>query len=796
MQYELDVNKYEKISHITNVKEKLWMKTSIINMGIIIIAGILSGRVILLLNQSDSKGIAPIGIAYLIAVITSGDKKNSIMAAIGIIIGYLSISDSISDGYIYIVAAILITIYYSFMVKKRKRVGPAFIITLCSFFIYGFIVNKYEIGVNISLGVLQTLVMVPIYYVIKYAIVSLEEINMDYYFSTEEFISIGLLLCFLVAGIGTINLNNYSIRNILALSLVLAIAYVGGAAYGAMIGVSMGLVVGVASGDIMYSIAFLGIGGLVIGIFKDTGKIFSIFSSIIIYSALSIYCNTLTLKLGIEVLASSIIFLCIPKSVYKGIEIEINPYRKKACLGEAQLNAIKQEFTSKLNELSSVLMVMSKYLISIDDNDSLLIKTKSSALVENLADRSCSNCKNRSLCWQRDFHNTFKYFQLLIQSYENGKAQMPRELERICIKSVNLLRNAEGIVTNYNINEMIKGRLSEGKTLLATHITNISRSLDGLLNDFKREITLDIDLERLIKRIFNKNSIRYNDIFCYVDKNGKMKIRISINNDENADCNEKRIITLLNNEMRMNLCSRDYNVNLKDRINEYIITLEEKPKYYVISYGAIESKDGEKQIGDSYSFGKMNNGNYISILSDGMGSGPEAGEESKATVELVEKLMDAGFDEDITINTVNSIMGMRFAEDEKYATLDLNKIDLYTGESFFIKIGAAPTFIKRGNEVKVINSKNLPFGLVDEVDVEVIRRVLKPGDILVSVSDGVLDVDKFNNDKTTWIEEYLKNINADPRELSEKILDRAKKMSNGRIKDDMTVIASKVYLDV
>jgi len=41
----------------------------------------------------------------------------------------------------------------------------------------------------------------------------------------------------------------------------------------------------------------------------------------------------------------------------------------------------------------------------------------------------------------------------------------------------------------------------------------------------------------------------------------------------------------------------------------------------------------------------------------------------------------------------------------------------------------------------------------------------------------------------------LKNINADPRELSEKILERAKKLSNGIIKDDMTVVVSRVYLD-
>ena len=97
--------------------------------------------------------------------------------------------------------------------------------------------------------------------------------------------------------------------------------------------------------------------------------------------------------------------------------------------------------------------------------------------------------------------------------------------------------------------------------------------------------------------------------------------------------------------------------------------------------------------------------------------------------------------------------------------------------------------------MKSVNSKNLPLGLVDEVKVEIIKDNLKPGDILVNVSDGILDINKLNNGKVSWLEEYLKSINADPRELSAKILERAKKISKGSLSDDMTVVVSKIYLD-
>lgn len=797
MQYELGVNKYGEMEKLASIRRNTWMKTSVVKLVTILIIGILLGRVNLLLNQSDSRGIAPMGIAYLMAVATKENKRDTLIAAIGIAIGYLTINSMLTDGYAYLIAVALITIYYAFIAsnKTRKKELVGFLIILSSFFIYGIVVNKYELGVDIILCLLQTIVVMPIYYIIKYALNSFEEINTNYFFSSEEIVSIGIFLCLLVTGIGNINFLDYSIRNIFALTLVLTIAYVGGAAYGAMIGVLMGIMLGVASNNMMYSVAFFGVGGLAVGIFKDTGKIFSMLSGIIIYFALALYSNAVTLKLGIEVLAGCFLFLCIPKPVYKSIEVEINPQKKKTYFGEVQLNAIKEEFTFKLKGLTSVLSSVSKCLSDTNDNENLLIKSKGSALVENLADRSCSNCENRPLCWERDFHQTFNSFQMLIKSYEEGCLAIPIDLEKKCVKNFTLLRSTEGVVNNYNVSETIKERLAEGKNVLSTHISNITTTLEVLLNDFKKEVNIDTELERVIKRVLNKNSIYYNNIFCYIDKNGRVKIRISMNNYDGAEYYQKKIVSLLSNGMKMSLCIEEEGCNIDIKTNERIITIEEKPRYHMVSYGAMESKDGEFQTGDNYSFGRTNAGSYITILSDGMGSGPEAGEESKATVDLVEKLMEAGFGEDITVNTVNSIMGMRFAEDEKYATLDLNKVDLYNGDTIFVKIGAAPSFIKRGSEVKSINSKNLPLGLVDEVDVEIIKDTLKPGDILINVSDGILDISKLNNGKISWLEEYLKNINADPRELSEKILEKAKELSKGNLNDDMTVVVSKVYLD-
>lgn len=64
MQYGLGINTYEEANSKSKIKKVFSTKTMAVMLCAILIIGILLGRVNLLLNQSDSKGIAPFGIAY------------------------------------------------------------------------------------------------------------------------------------------------------------------------------------------------------------------------------------------------------------------------------------------------------------------------------------------------------------------------------------------------------------------------------------------------------------------------------------------------------------------------------------------------------------------------------------------------------------------------------------------------------------------------------------------------------------------------------------------------------------
>ncbi len=50
---------------------------------------------------------------------------------------------------------------------------------------------------------------------------------------------------------------------------------------------------------------------------------------------------------------------------------------------------------------------MGNVLEKLVDNEKLAMKNKSGALIENLADRVCSNCNMNHICWKREGYYTY-----------------------------------------------------------------------------------------------------------------------------------------------------------------------------------------------------------------------------------------------------------------------------------------------------------------------------------------------------------------------------------------------------
>lgn len=204
------------------------------------------------------------------------------------------------------------------------------------------------------------------------------------------------------------------------------------------------------------------------------------------------------------------------------------------------------------------------------------------------------------------------------------------------------------------------------------------------------------------------------------------------------------------------------------------------------------AKDGAMISGDSQAAYFLKKGKYVVVLSDGMGAGPEAAEESRATISLLTRLLETGFQEELAVKTVNSALMIR-AQEDSFATLDLTVIDLYHGDADFIKIGAAASFIKRGESIGIIKSTSLPIGILHQMEADVIKQELEPGDIIVMMTDGLLESVEDRVDKEQWVVDVLAGCRTgDPQNLADFLLNKGRQNAGNSIPDDMTVVVIKI----
>lgn len=789
MQYGAELGTYKRVKGQEKEKKVIKHQLQLKFMAYFAVA-ILISRVILV-NKT-----APFGIAFMIPMLMNREEKLTLITGCGALIGYLTLYKNIDSLGLYIIAIATLTVasYFIDMLSKGKKLLVIFLMLYVEYIAYNTVVHSYSVGVNLLFSTFDVVCIFPLYFIMNYAIVCTKEFRTKHLFNNEEIISMAIVLSLIISGTWGIAAYGISLRNILALTFVVVISYVNGSATGASAGVAIGAIVGMSSNNMIAFISVYGLCGLTVGLFKDTGKWMSVLSYIITFSILKLYSNIGVDFKIIEALITCSIVLFIPKKVYNELAIELDWEKKQEKMNENHIEKVKDIFVGRLESFSDVLYNMSAIVNNLINNDKLQMKNKSSALVENLADRVCANCDMNSICWRRELHYTYSAFTELIQNYQENKDKVPSELERKCIKRTSLVKNTEEIVNNYIISEMWRNRLTEGRQILAGQINNMAMSISEIMDEFNSNVKFNNEVERHLRKLFSKNSIAFKDIFCFEDRKGRINVKVSMESCGGTQTCVKELLPVVNQGCGTNMCISDDGCCINPKTNICTVTFEETPKYHVASYVGRECKYGEKYNGDSYSFGKLKDGTYMMVISDGMGSGPEAGQESRAAVELIEKFSEAGFSNTTSINTVNTIMTLKFSEDEKFSTLDMGSIDLYTGDIDFMKVGAVSSYIKHGDKIDVVKSKTLPIGVLDKVDVEVINKKVKHGDIIVMISDGLSDCTADSESGIDWIAEYLENNSGNnPAEMAEEIMEIAKDLCKGKAKDDMTVIVSKVY---
>lgn len=193
--------------------------------------------------------------------------------------------------------------------------------------------------------------------------------------------------------------------------------------------------------------------------------------------------------------------------------------------------------------------------------------------------------------------------------------------------------------------------------------------------------------------------------------------------------------------------------------------------------------------GDSYLAAELSRHRVAFALSDGMGVGPRAAWESGTATALLEQMLVAGFSAELAVHAVNTTLILRAAE-EQFATLDLLVIDREGSTAEVVKVAAAPSFWIRDGRVEVYRRESLPVGIVDDIAVQPETRPVAPGDVVVLVTDGVLEEQGPGGEKR--LQDLLARLDLeDAQLLADTILSYMLDQS-GDGRDDAAVMVIKV----
>ncbi len=211
------------------------------------------------------------------------------------------------------------------------------------------------------------------------------------------------------------------------------------------------------------------------------------------------------------------------------------------------------------------------------------------------------------------------------------------------------------------------------------------------------------------------------------------------------------------------------------------LLLKHHTRYY-LQYGLSQYAKDPIACGDSYKMFAMNEHQYFA-LSDGMGQGQKASEDSSLTLDIMKQLILNGISLKDTVQSVNALLKIKNRND-MFTTLDMIQVNLVLGSATFVKYGACPTYILRDHEIIELKSQSLPMGIISPLETSTEKFQLYENDIIFMVSDG------FTSQFHEFIEKNKYLIDDDhPKEIAHLLAGLA---NEEEVNDDMTLIVLKL----
>lgn len=447
----------------------------------------------------------------------------------------------------------------------------------------------------------------------------------------------------------------------------------------------------------------------------------------------------------------------------------------------------------RIESLKDAVNSLSDAFFAISQPKEKLVTDEVSLLEQELTGRMCASCDVCAICWNENRMKSQGGIRALLHAVVNqcSKEELLQFLYvNNCKKYPDMVDAALQAFSRLELNHAWYQRLQDNRYMVA-------QQLDAMADLMEEWAKARKDVDRLYKSkrtqlLFEvkEKGLIAEDLHLY-EENQRLCVEAVISCKWEGGIPIKRYVTAVEKVLRrpMRIGKGTKSVLTKEK---NLIQLYEDTAFYTLQGIAMEKKNGSLVSGDNFSFFSMDDGRFHICLSDGMGSGNRAKQESEMVVDLLQKFIEAGFSKETAIKLMNSAMVLQ-GENNIYSTLDYATIDLYDGTMELVKIGGATTFIKRGEEVECIEEGTLPTGVDIRMEIESTKKQLQSGDFLVMVTDGVIEYLHVREPQNTMADIISMARGDNAGVLAQTILDQVMQRTGGYAMDDMTVLVTGIW---
>lgn len=728
-------------------------------------------------------GCAPFGLGLTAA---SGAGLEGFFSLIGACFGYLAFRGFV-DSLPYVAACIL-TFSVSFAFYDVKLCRQSWFMPVVAALlggVTGFVYLSDELtGVAETVYFATGLLLVAAStYFYRMALSPWSRRREDAELNARQTVSLFVLGCTILIALAGVGLPGGLSLGCLAGALITMIAaWKGGAGVGAAAGVCTGLAMDLALGQApQYTMAYA-FSGLLTGVFWKQGKLFAALTYVLSNGVMVLWTWEDGPELGIlyEVFAASVIFMVLSDSLLRRVSVLLPRARENAAQADERARAYGRE---RLEETANAFRELYDGLRTsfrrVAPNDA-----DGSGVFHRAANKVCVLCALRDHCWQREYAATMNALNdglPAMMKRGRGEAEdFPLHFRTRCLNFPLLLATANEELTALRYRRQFQSRARESREAVCRQYQQFARSLEETARQLEEEPVRDPAREKRVRQHLGVLGLEGNGAVWY-DRAGRLILEVTGEKLDELKGEEetKRLSRLLGTPLG--------EPEEKSQGGVTILRWRQAEPLMAVAGVSARKKEGQTVSGDAGAWFKTEEGGLFVLLCDGMGSGPDAHRESSLAVRLLEKFLRTGMEPEDALTTLNSALALRCEEEGGFTTIDLFRLDLYTGEAGFYKLGAAPTYVRRKGTVTRVTGSALPAGLgTGDGGPDVSRLRLEPGDSVVLVSDGVT-----NGGEDGWVKEALAAYDgSDPKSLAASLMEGSANCQGAT--DDRTAVVLTV----